>query len=314
MKWMLLLLLFLVASCDTLNPTPKVRLAINPWPGYEFLYLASEKAFYAKFNLDVEIIELASLADVQRMYIQGRADGMASTMIEVVHAAGQTRIPLSIVLVTDYSDGGDVVLSHRSLQTVADLQGKVVMAELGSLGMFMLSRALDSAGLTLDDIRLDASEQLEIAQSLQQGQLDAAVSYPPFSTQVLRDPNFHILFDSSQIPQQVIDVVSIKSEILEQDPDWVRRFHLLWAHTLQYVTENPEESYAIMARREGISVAEFQQALQGLKVISALDQADALVTEKLLENANQVCDVLARSHSIRFHCQDLGGVIQATRP
>ncbi|MGF1752505.1 ABC transporter substrate-binding protein [Vibrio makurazakiensis] len=304
MKWMVMPLCILLSSCGRYESIP-VRIAINPWPGYEFLYLADRKGIFEEVGLDIELVELASLADVQRTYVQGRVDGMASTMIEVVHAVGEAQEPLTIVLLPDYSNGGDVVVSRSDIAQLSDLKGKVVSAELGSLGMFMLHLGLERVDLRLSDVKLDNSEQLEIQSLFESRDIDAAVSYPPFSTLILRDPNYHIIFDSSQIPEQVIDVISVKSAVVEQDPEWVSRFHQAWGKALEFARTNPQEAYQIMAEREGISVAEFEDALSGLSLVGESDQRVVLSGDGLLENAQKVCFVLSSNQPLNFECSDI---------
>ena len=101
-KILILRFIFLLMACTESVKPQKVRIAINPWPGYEFLYLASELGFYEQEGINVEIVELSALADVQRVYIQGRVDGFGSTVIEAVQAAGIPQKPLSIILVPDH--------------------------------------------------------------------------------------------------------------------------------------------------------------------------------------------------------------------
>jgi len=304
MKWILLLSCMLVVSCGKQDQKP-VRIAINPWPGYEFLYLADQKGIFEDVGLNIELVELASLADVQRTYVQGRVDGMASTMIEVVHAVGEAPDPLTLVLLPDYSNGGDVIVTRKELSTLSELKGKTVSAELGSLGMFMLHLGLQKVELGLEDVLLDNSEQLEIQDLLSDETIDAAVTYPPFSTQILRDPNYHVLFDSSEVPQQVIDVVSIKSSVIEQDPEWVIRFHQAWGKALAYARSDPEDAYRIMAEREGITVEEFEEALQGLRLVDENMQALVLSDRSLIQNAKEVCSVLSSNRSINFECEGI---------
>lgn len=161
------------------NPNQNlVRIAINPWPGYEFLHLAQAKGFFKQAGLNIELVEMASLADVQRVYIQGRADGLASTIIEAVHAAGNTQEPLAIVHIPDYSNGADIILAHNSIKSVKDLKGKKIGAEIGSLGMYILSLALDKNGLKLSDVEILNVEQLAGEQAMLNREIDAFVSYP----------------------------------------------------------------------------------------------------------------------------------------
>ncbi|MGF1743085.1 ABC transporter substrate-binding protein [Vibrio profundum] len=314
MKWILLATIVVLAGCDKFTSNKPVRIAINPWPGYEFLYLAKQKNIFEQFDLNIELVEMASLADVQRIYVQGRVDGMTSTVIELVHAAGQTEDPISIVLIPDYSNGGDVIVAHKSVQSIPDLKGKQVTAELGSLGMYVLYEALNKAGMELKDVQLDNSEQLEIESLLTNRKIDAAVTYPPASTLVLRNPDFHKIFDSSQIPESIIDIVAVKASVIKNDPEWVNKFHQAWGAVLEYARTHPEESYAIMAEREGTTANEFQQALEGLILLDKNEQERILSDGKIEKNVKAVCQVLLQSNAISFPCENALSKIKVWNP
>ena len=54
---LILLIIAFLISCSKNDISPKVKLAINPWPGYEFLYLASEKDFFAHITNIIDLLE-----------------------------------------------------------------------------------------------------------------------------------------------------------------------------------------------------------------------------------------------------------------
>ena len=169
----------LLTGCSPASYEAPIRIAINPWPGYEFLYLASQLDLYAQQGLQVEILESASLADGQRAYQYGRADGFASTMIEAVQAAVASAEPLSIVMVPDYSNGGDVILAPKSITSMQGLKGKKIGCEIGSLGMFILQRALAQANVDPAEVDFINVEQLKGEEAMLNGDIDAYVTYPP---------------------------------------------------------------------------------------------------------------------------------------
>jgi NitT/TauT family transport system substrate-binding protein len=64
----------LLSSCSEPKNSP-IKIAINPWTGYKFLYLAEQLNLYKQVNLNIEIIQVSTLADVQRTYLNGQVDG-----------------------------------------------------------------------------------------------------------------------------------------------------------------------------------------------------------------------------------------------
>ena len=308
--WFMVGLMLLLGACTPPQPEKKVRIAINPWPGYEFLYLASQKGFFADAGLNVEIVELSSLADVQRSYIQGRVDGFGSTVIEVVQTAGTTGKPLDIILVPDFSAGGDVIMGNASVNSIADLKGKRIGAEVGSLGMFILYAALQKHGLSLEDVTPVNVEQLEVEKAMQNAKVDAVVTYPPYSLAVGRLPGHKAIFDTTEIPGDVIDTVVLGADVVEDRAEWIDKFRAVWQRTLQYAKDNQAEAYGIMARREGVSVEEFTDALTGIQVLGRDKQKGILGSEQLKQNISKVCDVLKRSESTTIDCTNINDLVK----
>lgn len=297
-------------GCSKSGQAEKVRIAINPWPGYEFLYLAGQKGFFAERGLNVEIVELSSLADVQRIYIQGRVEGFGSTVIEAVQAAGATQLPLNVILVPDFSNGGDVILGSGTINKVSDLRGKKVGVEVGSLGMFFLYSALKANRMTLDDVQVVNVEQLDALTHIKSNQVDAMVTYPPFSLELLKQDKVKQIFDSSEIPGKIIDTISLRTTAVKDMAQWIEKFHQVWQRTLDYAAENRQEAYGIMAQREGIAVNEFAEALSGLEIIEASKQAKLLNSKMLKDNVKEVCDVLTIAKSITFECDNIDQLVK----
>ncbi len=271
----------LAPSCSRAPQTP-IRIGINPWPGYEFLFLAKEKGL---LEAPVDFIEYSSLGDTRRAYERGQIDGLMCTLIEVLLARNQSqRIPQPF-LITDFSNGSDVILAHPSITGMAGLRGKRVAAESASLGVFVLARALEKSGLSLADVTMVPMDQSGMEQALNKGNVDAVVTYPPVSVNLTRHQQYRELFNSSQIPGEVVDVVALDAEVLAARAGDAVRILQSWDRALAYAREHPEEAYQIMARRERISAAEFREALQGVHLLSTAQQKDYFLPGGKLEAA-----------------------------
>ncbi|MEO6752322.1 MAG: ABC transporter substrate-binding protein, partial [Chthoniobacteraceae bacterium] len=107
----------------------ELRIAINPWPGSEFLYLAKEKGFLAAERLNVRLVEYSSLSDCRVAFESGQVDAMTGTLIDVLMARENSQRISQIVLVSDYSDGADVILARPDITSVPALKGRRVGLE-----------------------------------------------------------------------------------------------------------------------------------------------------------------------------------------
>ena len=301
----LLILSFALTACTTEKSKP-ITIAINPWPGYEFLYLAEKKGFFKQAGANITLIQMGSLADTQRAYVNGHVDGMASTIIEAVQAQPLGGKPLKVILITDYSNGGDVIIAADSITGVKSLKGQKVGCEVSSLGIYILERALTKHGLTLDDVTIINTEQLDGEQAMLDGKIDAFVSYPPVSLEILKHKRFRKVFTSSEIPEEIIDTVSVSSEVLDKNPGLETALLEAWQMAIDYAANNKQDAYAIMAKREGISVSEFEGTLSDLSILDSKTQKQLLSNQKYInKSAQAVCETLVHVGTISTNCNEL---------
>ena len=297
------LLAMLMVGCGPKKVEEAVTIAINPWPGYELLYLAKQKGFYRQVGANIELVQVSTLSDAQRAYLTGHVDGFASTMIEAIQVAPLGGKPIKIVLLADYSDGGDVIIAPTSIENMQALRGQTIGCEVSSLGIFVLERALRQHQMQLDDVNVINVEQGAAVSALAVGKIAAMVTYPPYSVEIQSSGDYRQLFSTKEIPEEVLDTLSISSSVLAEHPQLVDQIHQAWQLTLDYMHQYPEEAMAIMAKREGLQVAEFKEALADLKLLSIEEQHKLFAQrDKLTQLGYSVCETLVKIGAIESDC------------
>lgn len=273
LKHALVVFMVVLGGCDP-SSAPPVRIGINPWPGYEFLYLAQKKGFLEEEGAHVQIVEYGSLGDVRRAYMRGQIDAMASTAIEVLQVCAIDELPCPVIFfVTDYSNGADVVLARAPIAAPSDLTGRVIGAEPQSLGYFLAIRAIQTAGLDISDVTIRPLDPVHMADALRNGDIDAAVAYPPYAADIDAIPGVHPIFDSGRIPREVVDVLSVTPEVHAKRTADLRALLRAWDRAVAYAEEHPEDAYRIMAQREHLEPEVFAAMLQDIQILRVADQA-----------------------------------------
>ena len=117
------------------EPPAALRVGINSWPGYEFIFLAQEKGYFRDEHLNVRLVEFSSLSDCRRAYERGQIDAMGTTVVEVLMTRDQSSRSPQIVRICDYSNGADVILAQSAITNGAGLRGARIGVELASLGV-----------------------------------------------------------------------------------------------------------------------------------------------------------------------------------
>ncbi len=243
-------------------PEPALRIGTNVWIGSEPLYLARDLG-----RLDpaaVQLVEYPSASEVLRAYRNQAIDGMVISLDELFGLAVDGLAP-RVVLVVDVSSGADVVVGRRGMTSMRDLKGKSVAVESGALGGFVLSRALALSSMQASDVNVVHLESNEQPSAFEKGRVDAAVTFDPYRTQFLR-AGAVTLFDSTRIPGEIVDLVAVRAEVLERQPNAVSSLLNGWFDALDYIEREPADAARRMGVRQQTSGEQFREAQKGLHV------------------------------------------------
>ena len=232
------------------------------WPGFEPFFVARERQFWQEDQ--IELLEYTSTSEFSRAFRNGTVDGGLATLDEALLLA-EDQQDIRILLVTDISNGADVLLAKPELHSVQDLRGHRVGAETTGLGAYVLTRALELNGLEPKDVEIVPLDFSEQQPAFERGAVDAVVTYEPVRTK-LENAGARQLFDSTQIPGEVVDVLVVRTSYLKSSPDHVRLLLDSFYRALRYAKEKPDDFVRIAAGREGVTAAEFRQSMTLLHV------------------------------------------------
>ncbi len=299
---------FLATSCG--HDARPIRVMINPWPVYEFLYLAQQKGFFADEGVDVQLVELNALGDITSAYQRGQIDVVTCTLIEFLELRRLPGSACRVFSVLDFSNGGDAIVAKAPITGVADLRGKRVAVEPGSINLYVLARALEIAGLTFEDIELVETDPYRIQEVMDRAEADAVVSYPPFTVSLLKDKTLGVIFTSRQIPGEIVDLLCMAEELLADRGQDAAGIVRAFDRAVAYAAEHPEESYGIMAAREGIRPEDLRRVIEeDVHVVRLEEQARFLEAGGGLEQAIHRTVKIMRSAGQLGEAVDAAGCI-----
>ena len=255
----LLLLFILLVGCSEAH-TPELRIGSNVWPGNEPLYLARENGYFDPQK--IHLVEYSSASQVIQSFRNGLIDAAALTLDETLLLLERGE-ELTIVLVMDISDGGDVIIARKDIASMAELRGRHVAVENTALGAYVLERAMDIAKLdknTVNIVELDVNEH---EKAFLQGEVDALVTFEPVRSKLLAVGG-HILFDSKQIPGEIVDVLVVKNDYLRRYPKSIQHLRQGWYLSLDAIKNQPRESAKILGQRMQLNIDDTLASYAGL--------------------------------------------------
>lgn len=272
LKFFGLLVIVLLASCAE-NKAPILNVGTNVWLGYEPMYMARDLDFYDSNK--IHLVEYASTSQVIQAFRNGliKAAGLTLDEALLLQARGYD---IRIVLVMDFSNGADAIIAHDPITSMSGLRGKRIGVENNALGAFVVSRALEISGVSPDDIEIVPLEVSQHEAAFVNNEIDAVVTFDPVKSRLISAGGKNV-FDSKQMPGEIVDVLVIDHNYFKSNPQQVE--HLLdgWFKALSELKAHPEQSAKVMGKRLKLDVEELLSAYQGINLPSA-DENQALLS------------------------------------
>jgi NitT/TauT family transport system substrate-binding protein len=128
-------------------------------------------------------------------------------------------IDTTVLIVGDSSNGNDAVVT-RNL-TLAQLPGKQVLLVEKTVSQYLIERAMALNGLAsqIKGMRYINTSDADIAAAfLTDSSKPAVVTWKPLVSQVLKAKDAKVIFDSSKIPGEILDLLVTRTDILNR-PD-----------------------------------------------------------------------------------------------
>lgn len=240
-----------------------LRVGTNVWPGYEPLYLAHAEGYLAES--DVKLVQFRSTTQVINALRTESIEAGAVTLDEAISMAAMG-LDLTIVQAVDMSSGADVIIANAGIGSMAELAGKRVGVENTALGAFMLTRALELSGMTLSQVQVISLGPGGQATAMKKGQADAVVCFEPVRGELLGAGGREV-FNSTQIPGEIVDILVVRTAVLERFMPAVKQIQAAWGKALACMAKDGSRPYEIMGRRLGLDAEHTRKAFQGLTLL-----------------------------------------------
>ncbi len=208
--------------------TPVFSLAWSEYPSWSVFGVAHETklingaegklgSIEKKWNVDIVLRE-ADYDSCITMYGAAQADAACLTNMDALNPSLSR--PSALILPTSTSAGADACIVTDSINTVQDLKGKKVFGLEKTVSEYCFVRNLEILGEKETDYQFSNMDPGAAAVAMQQKQdsVQAIVVWNPFVMETLnKRPDTKVLFDSTSIPNEIIDAVIVSQDSLKKE-------------------------------------------------------------------------------------------------
>ncbi|MEM7126941.1 MAG: ABC transporter substrate-binding protein [Chloroflexota bacterium] len=261
-----------IAEADALPP---LVIGYSNWAGWWPWYIAEQEGIFEAHGANVEMRWFDGYLESMEAFAAGQLDGNTQTLNDTVSFAPDAVNGEVVVLVNDNSAGNDKIIVTEEIQTIEDLVGKTIALEEGVVDDFLLTLALEEAGLSRDDVEIANLETGAAAAAFAAGQVDGVGAFPPFWLTALKREGSHELISSAEFPGAIPDLLVVSQTVIDERPDDVQKLIDVWFDVLKFMEENPARADELMAERANVSVEEFQQFKDGTRLFTIEENLEA---------------------------------------
>ena len=255
-----------------------LRIGYSDWPGWVAWQVAIEKNWIKEAGVDAKF-EWFDYSASMDAFAAARLDAVFMTNGDtlVTGSGGGKGI---MVLITDYSDGNDLIVAKPGINSLQDLKGKKVAVEVGLVEHLLLRNAMKRAGLKPGDIQIINAKTNELPQVFASKDIAAVGVWQPVANQALKAvPGSKAIVTSSDEPGLIYDVLAVNPGSLNAHrADW-QKLVKVWDRVVSYINDpkTQPDAVKIMAARSGVSPTEYLPLLKGTHLLSVDEARKAYV-------------------------------------
>jgi NitT/TauT family transport system substrate-binding protein len=235
--------------------TGTIHISSSTWTGYAIIYLANAKGIWKNHGLDVNFKTVEDPNDRFIAMAAGRLEGMATT-VDTFARQQSAGVPAVEIFPIDASVGGDGILASKSIKTVADLKGKTIAVNQGSVSEFFLAQVLKANGLSLTDVKELNMKSGEAGAAFVANRVDVAVTWEPWLSKAKARADSQVLVSSKQYPDLIVDSFGFRKEFVQKYPDTVKEFMRAYYDAYDWMQKNMAEATKIIGEAVGETAAD----------------------------------------------------------
>ena len=190
------------------------------WTPYHYMQKSGLlKKWADKYGITIKV-QRFDYAPSLDAFVGRNIDACTMTNMEALDMPAASGVPTTVILIGDYSNGNDALLVRGGLQ-MKDLAGKKMLLVEKTVSEYLFDRALtlNSMRDQIKQVRMINTSDSDIQSAfISDSSVSAVVTWKPMLSQLAQQKAVTSLFNSSQIPGEILDLTVVRTEVLDR-PD-----------------------------------------------------------------------------------------------
>lgn len=268
-----LLGLSLLGAAGAASATQTINFGVQP--ATQPIYIAKAAgmldAIEKKYDVKIAFHSFSYGAPENQAMAAGALDLASAGMGPAIVASA--RLPAKLLAITILEQTAIIIPADSTITSVAELKGKrVAYPGKGSQQYPLLLRALQDAGLTVDDIELFKTKGSDVPTLVEQHSVDAGITWDPHVSKALAGGKTRVLLKAEKIlplksGHYIGNGVYGRTEFIDANPELVGDIMVAITRAVKFIIDNPDQAIAMWSKEIGFDPAVISYSLkEGISV------------------------------------------------
>ncbi len=238
-----------------------------------------------KYGISIDVVQLNDYVESINQYTAGQFDGCTMTNMDALTIPAAGGVDSTALVIGDFSNGNDGIVIKGEKKTLGDLKGQNVNLVELSVSHYLLARGLERAGLSEKDLKVVNTSDADMVAAFATRDVQAVATWNPLLAEIEATPGVTKVFDSSQIPGEIIDLMVVNSETLKDNPALGKALTGAWYEIMAAMSADSAAGSAArehMAKASGTDLAGYEAQLAATKMFYSAKDAVAFATSAKL--------------------------------
>ncbi len=227
-----------------------------------------------KYGIDIELVQVNDYIESINQYTVGKFDGCMMTNMDALTIPAAGGVDSTAVIMGDFSNGNDGVIL-KDKKSLKDIKGQNVNLVELSVSHYLLARGLETVGLSERDVKVVNTSDADMVAAYGSKGVTAMTTWNPQLSEILStNKSANLVFDSSKIPGEIIDMLVVNTETLKDNPALGKALTGAWFEVMALMKKGDKAALTFMAKASGTDLAGYKSQLDSTMMF--YDASDAV--------------------------------------
>lgn len=281
---------------DTFTVVSSPYVGWEPWAYADYAGILAKHA--QKNGITIQYQRMNDYVGSINLFTAGEVDAVTATNMDALAFPSIGGVDTSVIIVGDFSNGNDGIMA-KNADSVCDLKGRTIGLYELTVSHYILVRALeDQCGLKEKDVNIVNILDTHIAAAFIADPNAVVVTWNPMLLSIRNEKGGKLLYDSSQIPGEIIDMLIVRTDA----PESLKKALVgAWYETLGIMSgrgKAADDAIAYMAEVTGATIAEYRAQLRTTAMFYSPAKAAQFVQSPKLKTTMKYVRDFAFEHGL----------------